>query len=404
MSVVATGTPRGGVADVFNAAHRWSADSDWDRAGLDRLAAWSRRRRIRPVERRTHPPAAPRRRPLVSVVIPCFDYGRYLADTLDSVLGQEGVDLEVIVVDDASTDDSAEVAAAFAARDPRVRLVRQRVNRGQVLTFNHGLSLAGGELVARLDADDLLTPGSLARSAAVFEAHPGVGLVYGHPREFPDPHVPEARVGRPSWTVWSGADWVRLRCRRGVNAITTSEAVVRRTVLDGLGGFNPAMRFACDMEWWLRIASVSDVARVNDVDQALHRDHAGSLSVTDAAGVLTDLRERRLVFDELFAAAHLPDAAHWHGVARRALAREALGHACYAIDRGRYDAAHDDALVRFALDADPEVRSTLAWRAHAARLRVGPARVRRDPFALARIARVRARDELAYLHWVRLGL
>lgn len=402
----AQGPTRGGVADVFNAAHRWSAGTDWDRAGLDRVATWSRRRRIRPLERRTDPPPAPRRPPLVSVVIPCFDYGRYLPDTLESVLGQEGVDLEVIVVDDASTDDSAEVAAAYAARDPRVRLVRQRVNRGQVLTFNHGLSQATGELVARLDADDLLTPGSLARSAAVLEDHPGVGLVYGHPREFPDPHVPEPRVGRPSWTVWSGADWVRLRCLRGVNAITTSEAVVRRSVIERLGGFNPSMRFACDMEWWLRIATVCDVARVNDVDQALHRDHADSLSVTDAAGAVTDLRERRLVFDELFAATghHFPDAAHWHGVARRALAREALGHASYAIDRGRYDAAHDDVLVAFALDADPDVRHTLAWRAHAARLRVGPGRVRRDPLALARVARVRARDELAYLHWVRLGL
>ena len=124
----------------------------------------------------------------------------------------------------------------------------------------------------------------------------------------------------------------------------------------------------------------------------------------DGHGPPEIVRRIRILDDELFAAAHLPDAAHWHGVARRALAREALGHACYAIDRGRYDAAHDAALVRFALDADPEVRSTLAWRAHAARLRVGPARVRRDPFALARIARVRARDELAYLHWVRLGL
>lgn len=394
------------ISDVFNRTHRWSASTPWNYGSLDRVARWTQAPGIAAIEQRTGVPEVPVARASVSVVVPCYNYGRYLPATLASALDQQGVDVEVIVVDDASSDDSAEVAAAVARTDPRVRLVRQPVNRGQVLTFNEGLSHATGELVVRLDADDLLTPGSLARAAAAFEANPGVGLVYGHPREFPDPAIPAPRIGTPSWTVWSGQDWIHLRCRRGVNALTTSEAMVRRSVVAELGGFNPVMRFACDMEWWMRIAAVSDVLRINDVDQALHREHAGSLSVTDAAGCLTDLTERRLAFDALFAAVgdRIRHASDRHRTAMRALAREALRHASYAIDRGRYDPAFERQLVAFAVETDPGITTDLAWRAHAWRTRIGPELVRRDPFALLRVARVRARDELAYLAWTRTGL
>ncbi|MGN6549908.1 MAG: glycosyltransferase family 2 protein, partial [Pararhizobium sp.] len=106
-------------------------------------------------------------RTTVTVVIPCYNYARYLPDSVGSALTQEGADVDVVVVDDRSTDDSVAVARAFARADPRVTVVEHAVNAGPVKTFNDGLALARGEFLVRLDADDLLTPGSIARSLAV---------------------------------------------------------------------------------------------------------------------------------------------------------------------------------------------------------------------------------------------
>jgi hypothetical protein len=160
------------------------------------------------------------------------------------------------------------------------------------------------------------------------------------------------------------------------------------------------------MEIWLRVASVSDVARINGVDQALHRDHARSMSVNEGAGILTDLVERRAVFDELFATVghHVGDADELRARVMRTLAREALRHASYAFDRGCHDQRMERSLVDFARDTDPGITESWAWRTYAVRSRIGPAWVRRDPTALLRVARVRARDELAYLQWTRTGL
>lgn len=118
------------------------------------------------------------RNPLVSFVVPCYNYGRYLADCLSSIFGQEGEhDLEVIVIDDGSTDNTQEVVHAF--NDPRLRLITHAVNQGHVATVNEGMYAARGQFIARIDPDDRLRPAFLATLLPKFEAHPEVGLVYG---------------------------------------------------------------------------------------------------------------------------------------------------------------------------------------------------------------------------------
>src|SRR5690348_14990448 len=117
-------------------------------------------------------------RPSVTVVIPCYNYGRYLSTAVKSVLDQPGVDVEAIVIDDASTDESSEVVRALAASDPRVRAILHRRNCGHIATYNEGLEQATGDYVVLLSADDALPVGSLARATALLETHPSVGLVY----------------------------------------------------------------------------------------------------------------------------------------------------------------------------------------------------------------------------------
>lgn len=351
---------------------------------------------------------APERRPLVSVIIPCYNYARFLPESVGSVLSQAGVEVEVIVVDDASKDDSAAVAAAFAARDPRVRLVRHATNTGHVVAFNDGYAHATGEFIVRLDADDLLTPGSLARAVALFDAFPSVGLVYGHPHHFETETPPAPQTAVRSWTVWSGADWIAERCRKGFNCITTPEAIIRADVMRSIGGLDTRLRFAQDMEMWLRTAAVSDVGHVDGPDQALHRDHPTSMSVTDGAGELTDMRERRKVFEVLFEGpgGALPGAEIMRETARRRLATEALTRACHAYDRGRAVEQREDieVFVAFALDTYPGAAELPAWRALQRRRRVGARLAPLTPPFVASIVLRRLRRDADYRRWMRAGV
>ena len=116
--------------------------------------------------------------PLVSFVVPCFNYGRYIPDCLNSILGQEkGFDFEVILIDDGSTDNTAEVIRSFS--DRRIRLIWHATNLGHALTINEGLSEARGTFVARIDPDDRYRPYFLRAVLEKLFAFPEVGLVYG---------------------------------------------------------------------------------------------------------------------------------------------------------------------------------------------------------------------------------
>jgi glycosyltransferase involved in cell wall biosynthesis len=352
------------------------------------------------------PPARAERVARVSVVIPTFNYGHFLAQSVPSVLTQEGVEVEVVVVDDCSTDDTAEVARALAAADPRVVFVGNTVNHGPCVAFNDGLAIASGEFVVRLDADDLLTTGSLRRSVQLFDHFPEVGLVYGHPRHFHSATPPQPNTEVTSWSIWSGADWIAERCRLAVNCITTPEAVVRAEVYREVGPWDTRLRYACDMEAWMRAAAVSDVGRVNGPDQALHREHAASLSVNAGSGQLLDLRERRLAFEVLFEGpgGKLPRAIELHDTARRSLAVEALGVACHAYDRGLTGTEPVDDYVAFAVETYPNAGELPEWRGLLRRRRVGAQLAPFVPPFFANAVRRRLRNDAHHRRWVRSGV
>lgn len=349
--------------------------------------------------RRRERPRATSVRPLVSVVIPCFNYAAYVGEAIDSVRAQDGVRVEIIVVDDCSTDDSVAVARAIAADDARVRVIAQPVNRGAVDTFNAGLAEVLGDYVVRLDADDLLTPGSLARAVAVGEALPDVGLVYGHPVHFSGPVPPPARTRARRWTVWDGRAWLRDRCATAVNVITSPEVVMRRSVVDRVGGQRP-LPHTHDMEMWLRIAAVSDVAYIEGADQAWHREHPGSLSSRVDAD-LGDLVDRRDAFDTLFAwsTPHLPETAELRALADRALADEAVERIVHMYDRGRVDADLAARLRCLALQFDREAVAASAALRHV-ESRAASAR----PWGTVRAASRRLASEARYRRWHRHGV
>src|SRR5262249_39739424 len=157
----------------------------------------------------------------VDVVIPCYNYARYLPRCVDSVVSQPGVDVRVLVIDDASSDDTPEVGARLAAQDSRVSFRRHEANKGHIATYNEGLlGWSTGDYVVLLSADDLLFEGSLARAAAIMDADPKIGMVYGRSVYFQDENaLPRVAVRPRGFTHWSGLEWIEGRCRAGVNVI-----------------------------------------------------------------------------------------------------------------------------------------------------------------------------------------
>jgi glycosyltransferase involved in cell wall biosynthesis len=116
-------------------------------------------------------------RPLVSVVLPCYDVERTVGRTIESLLGQTYETLEVIAIDDGSSDATATILERFAVGDPRIRLLRNGANRGLIFTLNRGVAEARGAFIARIDADSRATPERLERQLAAFARRPEVGVV-----------------------------------------------------------------------------------------------------------------------------------------------------------------------------------------------------------------------------------
>jgi hypothetical protein len=149
--------------------------------------------------------------------------------------------------------------------------------------------------------------------------------------------------------VWRGRDWISAQCRRGLNCIFSPEACVRTSVQHAVGGYTPSLPHSGDLEMWLRIATVADVARVN-CDQAYRRIHGASMMQTTFAGLLADLRGRLDAYESFFAGAgaHLPGAQRDLATARRRLTVEALDQACLQLREREGDHAAAEAYVDFA--------------------------------------------------------
>lgn len=310
-------------------------------------------------------------RPSVSVVIPCYNYGHFLPGAVASALDQPGVDVDVLIVDDASVDDSAEVARGIARCDNRVNTLIHPSNKGHIATYRAGLERATGEYVVLLSADDLLAPGSLTRSVALMEAYPEVVLTYGYAVDFTDDPRPRASGELRNWSIWSGPDWIRRLCRRGSNVISNPEAILRTRVMRDIGGYDPMLPHAADMLLWMQAALRGSVGRVNGPDQAFYRIHGSNMHLNDQAGLITDLSQRRDVFDRLLVdeQAFRLNRAQLLFRARRAIAVEACRLGCHACDSGEaLGGASGEQFAKFAVETWPRVVGTHAWRALDARM------------------------------------
>jgi glycosyltransferase involved in cell wall biosynthesis len=349
-----------------------------------------------------------RSRPTVSVVIPCYRYGHFLVGCVRSVLDQDGVDVDVLIIDDASPDDSADVARRIAAEDSRVRVVVHETNQRHIATYNEGLAAATGEYVLLLSADDLIAPRALANATALMDAHPDVGLVYGFTRSFATT-PPPARTTPRSWSIWPGQEWIELLCTRVSNPIYTPEAVMRTKTMHELVGYDARLPHAADFLMWMRAAARGSVGRVNGVDLAYYRFHGENMHMAQYGGSLRDLTERGLAFDVLFETdgERIADIPRLRAAARRGVAREALVIACRAYQRGRptdEEAAALADLVAFAAEICPESRDSRLARSYAALVaRAGRGQGPPVPVAVTAL-RDRVVGHVRWRRWRRTGV
>ena len=340
-------------------------------------------------------------RPSVSVVVPCYRYGAFLPRVVSSTLAQEGVDVEVLVVDDASPDDSGRVAAGLAASDPRVRVIQHETNRGHIRTYNDGIAAATGDYLVLLSADDLLAPGALARATALMEHDPTVGFVYGYSPDFAD-EPPAPRRTRASWSVWSSEEWISRLCARGSNVVSNPEVVMRRSIMTALGGeYDARFPHTADLLLWLRAAARGNVGRVNGPDQGYYRVHGANMHLTEFSSVHTDLVERARTFDAFLAEdlADHPRRPRWQDRARRALALDGLRWAVWTLDSGD-DEPGARVFAETARSLWPPITSTRLWRGYERRTSArGAASLDRLSFTVD----WELRNKLRWRRWRQLG-
>jgi len=191
-----------------------------------------------------------------SVTIPLFNHARFIGRTIESVLNQQLRELDIVVVDDCSTDDSFEVASQYAS-DPRVRCVRNEKNLGVAGNWNRCIELARGPLVMVFGSDDLLDPDYLAEADRIFEQHPQVGLVYSPVRTI-DASDRVTHAGEPHTAALyrAGDEAVAALIKTGICTVTT---IFRRGCYETLGHYDEKIWNGPDVEFVTRIAAHNDV-------------------------------------------------------------------------------------------------------------------------------------------------
>jgi glycosyltransferase involved in cell wall biosynthesis len=223
--------------------------------------------------------------PLASVVIPCYNQAEFLAEAIQSVLAQTYGEIEIVVVDDGSPDDTREVVSRY----PGVRYMRQE-NQGLAGARNTGFQESKGEYMVFLDADDRLTPNAVEAHLSCFAKHPEAGFVVG---DIDQIAADGSYIYSPRWPIVEASHYEELL---RVNHVANTIAVMfRRSVIDELGGFEALYSPAEDYELLLRATRLFSSVHHRTV-VAQYRRHPANLSRkgTVMLGALHRVMERQL--------------------------------------------------------------------------------------------------------------
>jgi GT2 family glycosyltransferase len=301
----------------------------------------------------------------VDVIIPCYGYARFLNECVNSVLSQHGVTVRILILNDASPDNTTEIAEEIASRDSRVEVVNHTKNKGHIASYNEGIEWASADYLLLLSADDYLLPGALTRAASAMDANPAVAFTFGGSIQLYEGgamrHIDALPVSaeRRNIQLFTGPEFIR---RSGAtNMVATATAVVRTAMQKRLGGYRPDLPHSGDLEMWLRFAAHGAVAYI-EAFQAVYRIHRNNMSLAYRAAYNMPDLEQRLRALEVFlecCAGVMDNPQQVRRVLFRSLACEAVCCASAAFNEGETGAANQ--LTAFAVSLSPDVTRSLAW-------------------------------------------
>jgi glycosyltransferase involved in cell wall biosynthesis len=291
---------------------------------------------------------------------------------VESVLTQVGPAVRVLIIDDASPDDTAAVAGELLREDKRVYFVRHAANKGHIATYNEGIDWVSADYLLLLSADDYLLPGALGRSVNLMNDHPEVGFIFGNCIQLGE-NGATAEIAPLSGQfdnverhIFAGSEFIEL-CG-STNVVPTPTAVIRTTLQKQVGGYRPELPHSGDMEMWLRLADQSCVGFIG-ASQAVYRKHGGNMSTAYFMNNwLPDLRQRKAALQYFFQNGRTSDPRLRQKMCY-SLGCEAVGFASSAFDSG--ELAISQQLLEFAVEVCPEVKESWRWRRFTWQRRLG---------------------------------
>jgi hypothetical protein len=297
----------------------------------------------------------------VDVIVPCYRYGHFLRECVESVLSQSIARLRVLIIDDASPDNTGEVATELARHDSRVTFLKHPSNKGHIATYNEGIEWTSSDYMLLLSADDYLLPGALGRASSLMDAHPEVGFTFGNAIQLGPSGVPRPInnvTGNANSCIVLGRKFIELSGAR--NIVPTPTAVVRTQLQRRVGGYRPELTHSGDMEMWLRLAAHASVGMLKSY-QAVYRRHALNMSLAYTDDLLPDMQQRKAAVDCFFQTCgpmlantqRLRSKFHW------LLARDAVNLGSSAFNAGRMQISA--ALCDFARRTCPAILWSFAW-------------------------------------------
>jgi len=287
--------------------------------------------------------------PKVSVCIPTYNTARYLPEAIESVLAQEFGDYELVICDNASTDETPELCKKYD--DPRIRYVRyeQLVNQGG--NWNRCLHLARGEYVALLHSDDKYLPGFLEQRVKALDENPEVGLVFGAVRliDTEGAEIGTQTLGEKPFIANASEFLSELLFGCVINPVSP---MVRRSCYEAVGRFNEERLWGIDWEMWLRLSARFGVMYSPAVTAAyrMHGTSGTSVGLLEAKNGAEDLQVLESTFREID---ERPELARFGALRRKAyrkLALRTLYAAGYNCEHGNVTGVKQN--LRFVIRTD----------------------------------------------------
>ncbi|MCY3867892.1 MAG: glycosyltransferase family 2 protein [Chloroflexi bacterium] len=230
--------------------------------------------------------------PLVSVVMPVYSGEKYVADAIESILGQTFSDFELIIVEDGSQDGSLEIIRSYEACDDRIRLVSFKRNLGAPIARNHAINLSSADYIAMMDCDDVCLPQRLERQVEHLRANQAIGVLGAGAQAVNEDLSPLFLFDLPEhhalivFNVFVGSFFVH------------PTVMMRRQLLDIVGGYKPSQRAADDTELWTRLiwrtrfANLSETLLLYRRHEAQHHTSPDATSTTESWDVRARLLQR----------------------------------------------------------------------------------------------------------------